>query len=79
MDNDTSAQGGDIGTAVISRLIDQASTNKRLELQVLKVNARAKKLYERLGFKTTGEKELHYQMVFTWISIFYKLLNLLAG
>jgi RimJ/RimL family protein N-acetyltransferase len=60
------AQGGGIGTAVLSRLIDQArSTNKRLELQVLKVNARAKKLYERLGFKTTGETELHYQMVFT--------------
>jgi RimJ/RimL family protein N-acetyltransferase len=61
------AQGGGIGTEVISRLIDQArSTNKRLELQVLKVNARAKKLYERLGFKTTGETEFHYQMAFAF-------------
>ncbi len=31
------AQGAGIGTTVISRLIDQASTNKRLELQVLRV------------------------------------------
>jgi RimJ/RimL family protein N-acetyltransferase len=60
------AQGGGIGTEVIARLIEQArSTNKRLEMQVLKVNARAKKLYERLGFKTTGETEFHYQMAFT--------------
>jgi ribosomal protein S18 acetylase RimI-like enzyme len=60
------AQGGGIGTEVISRLIEQArSTNKRLELQVLKVNGRAKKLYERLGFKTMGETEFHYKMAFT--------------
>jgi len=60
------AQGNGIGTAVLSDLIEQAkSGNKRIELQVFKVNERAKKLYERLGFRVVGQTELHYQMAIT--------------
>jgi ribosomal protein S18 acetylase RimI-like enzyme len=60
------AQGNGIGTAVLSDLIEQARLlNKRIELQVFKVNERAKALYERLGFKTVGQTEHHYQMVIT--------------
>jgi RimJ/RimL family protein N-acetyltransferase len=57
------AQGNGVGTAVLADLIEQArSGNKRIELQVFKVNERAQKLYERLGFRVVGETELHYQM-----------------
>ncbi|MGQ7856674.1 GNAT family N-acetyltransferase [Pedobacter sp. WC2501] len=56
-------QGKGIGTEILRDLIKQAkSKSKQIELQVFKVNKRAKALYERLGFSTTGETELHYQM-----------------
>jgi GNAT superfamily N-acetyltransferase len=58
------AQKKGIGTTILSDLIEKArSTNKRVELQVFKVNEEAKKLYENLGFKTIGQTDLHYQMV----------------
>jgi ribosomal protein S18 acetylase RimI-like enzyme len=58
-----SAQGNGIGTAVLSHLIEQAeSLNKKIELQVFKVNERAKAFYERLGFKIVEKTEQHYQM-----------------
>jgi GNAT superfamily N-acetyltransferase len=61
-----SAQGSGIGTAILTDLIEQAKLlNKRIELQVFKVNERAKALYERLGFKTVGQTEHHYQMAIT--------------
>lgn len=58
-------QGKGIGTAVLYELIQQAKLRSKLiELQVFKVNKRAKALYERLGFCTTGETAFHYQMSF---------------
>jgi ribosomal protein S18 acetylase RimI-like enzyme len=57
------AQGQGIGTVVLKILINQTrSKNKRIALQVLKVNERAKRLYESLGFNMTGQTEFHYQM-----------------
>ncbi len=49
------------GTAVISRIIDQAA-GKPVWLQVLKVNP-AKNLYHRLGFAVVGETTTHWQMM----------------
>lgn len=44
-------QSKGIGTKIIKDLIEEAEAKKkRLELEVLKVNSRAKKLYESLGF-----------------------------
>ena len=59
------AQGQGIGTAILSGLTEKArSTGKRAELQVFKINERAMMLYANLGFKITGQTDLHYQMVF---------------
>jgi ribosomal protein S18 acetylase RimI-like enzyme len=46
-------QGQRIGTAVLRGVIAQAMTSKRdVELVVLPVNERARRLYERMGFQT---------------------------
>jgi ribosomal protein S18 acetylase RimI-like enzyme len=51
-----------IGTALIKDLFAEASgAGKPVRLHVLK-NNRAIRLYERLGFKTTGENGMHFQM-----------------
>ena len=51
-----------IGTAILRDLIATAvKQNKRLTLQVLKVNP-ARRLYERLGFVMTGETWIHFLM-----------------
>ncbi|HXB11724.1 MAG TPA: GNAT family N-acetyltransferase [Bacteroidia bacterium] len=56
-------QGIGLGTKVLNSLIYEAnSKNKTLHLEVLKVNTRAKNLYERLGFKLTGENEKKFIM-----------------
>ncbi len=58
-----SFQNMGLGTKVLNMLIDEAnSKNKTLHLEVLKVNTRAKDLYERLGFKLTGENEKKFIM-----------------
>lgn len=52
-----------IGTALVSELVEEACRrNKPLRLQVEKPNAQALRLYERLGFATTGENDTHIQM-----------------
>ena len=48
-----------VGTRIIRDLIEKS--NKPVKLQVLKVNP-ARGLYERLGFKISGETETHYWM-----------------
>ncbi len=54
-----------IGTQVIQALIAEAERQgKMVALQVLKVNPAARRLYERLGFRVTGEKEKHYLMAY---------------
>ncbi len=62
---DTPFQGKKIGTKVLIDTIKSAVAQKKsVELQVFKINDRAKKLYERLNFQTFGETELHYKMRF---------------
>lgn len=60
---DTIFQGKNIGTKVLLDTIKSAVEHKRsIELKVLKINDRAKKLYERLNFQTFEQTELHYKM-----------------
>ncbi|MBU7016826.1 MAG: GNAT family N-acetyltransferase [Theionarchaea archaeon] len=52
-----------IGTFLIEEILIRArSENKSVLLQVLKVNRRARALYEQMGFSISGETETHYQM-----------------
>ncbi len=54
-----------IGEQLMNNVIDKAKTGgKVVQLQVLKVNTRAKKFYERLGFITIGENEFHHKMIY---------------
>lgn len=56
-------QGQKIGTRVLSGLIERATgRGLGVVLKVLKTNHGAKKLYEHLGFKTTGETARHFEM-----------------
>ena len=51
-----------IGSALLQRVFGEAAaTNKPVHLKVLKGN-RAERFYQRLGFKKTGETELHIDM-----------------
>lgn len=60
---DTAFQGKGIGTQVLMDLMEKAfRQNKNIELQVLRVNERAKKFYDRLGFEVVEETDLHYKM-----------------
>lgn len=49
-------QGGGIGTAVLRSVM---AGGRPVSLRVLHVNDRARKLYERLGFRPTHEIETH--------------------
>ena len=56
-------QGRGIGTHLIKTLLAEAAHQlKPVHLQVLKVNLRARQLYERLGFEPTGETHTHFLM-----------------
>ncbi len=56
-------QGRGIGSACLTRLIDDASLEqKSVTLQVLKVNTRGIALYQRLGFTIVGEDSIYFQM-----------------
>jgi ribosomal protein S18 acetylase RimI-like enzyme len=62
----TEYRSSGIGTALIKDLFDEATgAGKPVRLHVLK-NNRAIRLYERLGFKTTGEHGMHFQM--EWVA-----------
>ena len=52
-------QSQGIGTSLINDLL---ARGRPVELGVLKVNVDARRLYERLGFRVTGETETHYNM-----------------
>ena len=52
-------QGRGIGTALINNVL---ARGRPVELDVLKVNVDARRLYERLGFRASGETETHYHM-----------------
>jgi ribosomal protein S18 acetylase RimI-like enzyme len=58
-------QGRGVGSHVVRDLQQQATTTGcTLVLQVLKVNTRAKVLYERLGFRLEGGTRTHHTMRF---------------
>lgn len=54
-----------IGSAVMKALLAEADQRgKPVALRVLKVNIRARDLYQRLGFGVTGETDTHYIMAY---------------
>ena len=56
-------QGHGIGSHLVGLVLNKArSPSKPVRLQVLRVNVRARHLYERLGFKVIGENDKHYLM-----------------
>jgi ribosomal protein S18 acetylase RimI-like enzyme len=56
-------QGRGIGSELIGRILTSAKNHGvPVRLQVLKVNSRARSLYERLGFVLIGETETHFEM-----------------
>ncbi|HWB25806.1 MAG TPA: GNAT family N-acetyltransferase [Chitinophagaceae bacterium] len=56
-------QGWGIGTGIINECIEKASANnKRVSLEVLKINAGAQKLYSRLGFTLQERDDVKYFM-----------------
>lgn len=56
-------QGRGIGSSVLQGLLAQAATrNVPVELVVLQVNPRARRLYERLGFRVTEEGDPFIRM-----------------
>jgi RimJ/RimL family protein N-acetyltransferase len=59
----TAWQGRGIGTHIVGELLAEArELNVPVELQVLKVNTGDRRLYARLGFRTTGESATHFHM-----------------
>lgn len=54
-------QAKGIGTKILTDIITEV-TDKKVELQVLKINERAKQLYDRLGSQTYEQTDLHYKM-----------------
>jgi GNAT superfamily N-acetyltransferase len=59
-------QNRGIGTSIIEEVIQHAiSHGKSIRLQVLRVNVRARALYERLGFCVIEETDTHYLMKYT--------------
>lgn len=52
-----------IGSYLLQKIIAKAKhSGKSVTLQVLKSNLKAKKLYERLGFKIIKDADYHFQM-----------------
>ncbi|SDS43349.1 GNAT family N-acetyltransferase [Microlunatus soli] len=58
-------QNRGIGTQLIMELVDESRTTGRpLQLDVERSNSRARRLYERLGFRPYGESETDIHMQF---------------
>jgi len=56
-------QGRGIGTEVLRDIIEIGRENRlKVALGVLKVNEKAERLYEKLGFKIIGETNTHFLM-----------------
>ena len=56
-------QGKGIGSAIINQYVNKAAdTEKRIELEVLKLNVNAIRLYERIGFKIAGGDDSKFFM-----------------
>ena len=52
-------QNKGIGTAVLKEILFE-NKGKNIKLQVFKINKKAIKLYEKIGFEKSNETELHY-------------------
>ncbi len=60
---DPGFQGRGLGTQIIKDIMDKAfESNCTVGLMVLKINDKAKRLYEGLGFTLMGETKTHYMM-----------------
>jgi ribosomal protein S18 acetylase RimI-like enzyme len=56
-------QGKGIGARILSAILAEgAASDRAVELQVLKVNDGAHRLYQRMGFRDTGETSTHILM-----------------
>lgn len=56
-------QGYGIGTSIIESIVKSAiERGKKTKLGVFKINSRAKKLYERIGFRLLKESDTHFIM-----------------
>lgn len=61
-------QNRGIGTEILLNLHKEASNKGMpIRLQVLKVNTKAKKLYEKHGYEVYNTTETHFQLVFNQI------------
>jgi ribosomal protein S18 acetylase RimI-like enzyme len=57
-------QGRGIGTSVVRSVLARGQQGaKPVVLRVLRVNQRARRLYEREGFEVVSETETHFRMV----------------
>ena len=57
-----------IGKAVMEKIIERANSEKKLiRLQVFKINIKAQKFYENLGFEKNSETENHIGMKKNWL------------
>jgi len=60
---DPNAQGKGIGTYLLGQVQERSTQEERkLKLEVLRYNGRARALYERFGFKLVGQNDTHDQM-----------------
>ena len=55
-------QNKGIGTTVLKEILFECK-EKNIKLQVFKINERAIKLYEKMGFEKTDENTTHYIMM----------------
>ena len=55
-------QNKGIGTAVLKEILFE-NKGKNIKLQVFKINEKAIKLYERMGFEKVEETKTHYIMI----------------
>ncbi|MDO6518984.1 GNAT family N-acetyltransferase [Zobellia uliginosa] len=61
-------QNSGIGKAVMEKIIERANSEKKLiRLQVFKINIKAQKFYESLGFEKYSEMENHIGMKKNWL------------
>jgi ribosomal protein S18 acetylase RimI-like enzyme len=56
-------QGRGLGTAVLLHVLERAAAERRsVALRVHRANVRARRLYERLGFRVAGETDAKYEL-----------------
>jgi ribosomal protein S18 acetylase RimI-like enzyme len=56
-------QGRGLGTAVLRYVLARAAAERRpVALRVHRTNVRARRLYERLGFRVAGESDAKYEL-----------------